>query len=115
MTRVSALSALGRIVGHTQRAKLDRVEPVGVRGLSLLGGQCDTLRPQLDRLEIIGVGTWALLETNPAALDRVVFVAGRAVDAARQQREAAVQQARARVRAARAAGWPTPELVGDTR
>lgn len=57
----------------------------------------------------------ALLETNPAALDRVVFVAGRAVDAARQQREAVVQQARARVRAARAAGWPTPELVGEAR
>ena len=57
----------------------------------------------------------ALLETDPRALDRVVFVAGRAVDSARQFREAAVRAARARVRAARAAGWPTPEMVGDDR
>ena len=55
----------------------------------------------------------ALLETDPAALDRVVFVAGRAVDAARQHREASVRAARARVRAARAAGWPTPDVVGE--
>lgn len=57
----------------------------------------------------------ASLETDPRALDRVVFVAGRSVDAARQNREAAVREARARVRAARAAGWPTPEVVGEGR
>ncbi len=54
----------------------------------------------------------AQLETDPAALENVVLVAGRVVDAARQHREAAVAAARARVRAARAAGWPTPATLG---
>ena len=57
----------------------------------------------------------ALLETDPAALDRVVFVAGRAVDSARQHREASIRAARARVLAARAAGWPTPEMIGGAQ
>ncbi|MDJ0521032.1 MAG: hypothetical protein QNJ90_03045 [Planctomycetota bacterium] len=54
----------------------------------------------------------AKLETDPEALESVVLVAGRLVDAARAQREAAVAVARARVHAARAAGWPTPADAG---
>ena len=57
----------------------------------------------------------AVLATDSAGLDAVVLVAGRVVDAARQYREAGVAEARARVRAARAAGWPTPEIVGEDR
>lgn len=54
----------------------------------------------------------AHLETDPVALENVILVAGRLVDAARQHREAAVAAARARIRAARAAGWPSPTDVG---
>ncbi len=57
----------------------------------------------------------AHLETDPSGLTRVVFVSGRYVDAVRQHREAAVAAARARVEAARAAGWPTPQMVGESR
>jgi hypothetical protein len=57
----------------------------------------------------------AHLETDPGGLGRVVLVAGRELDAARQHREAAVAAARARVRAARAAGWPSPAMLGGAR
>ncbi len=57
----------------------------------------------------------ARLQTSPAALGALVFVAGRRVAASRQVREASVALARAHVNAARAAGWPSPELVGDAR
>ncbi|MDA1194606.1 MAG: hypothetical protein O2894_05420 [Planctomycetota bacterium] len=57
----------------------------------------------------------AQLETDPTALEALVFVAGRRVDAARQVREAALAAARARVEAAYASGWPTAARVEETR
>lgn len=79
--------------------------------LQAAGARRDGARARLEAADDLLTAERAHLETSAAGLGRVVFVAGRRVDAARMLREAVVAHARAHVEAARAAGWPSADVV----
>lgn len=86
----------------------------GLLDLQAASARLDAARARVEAADDLLISERAHLETNPDGLDRVVLVAGRRVDAARQLRQAAVAHARAHVQAARAAGWPSADVVQAT-